>query len=363
MKKILILMLCLFICGCGSEMVSRNVVIDELDEDSSKLKLTMVGDALVHSPIYNFYRMGDTFDFNGLFTDIDSELEDSDLLYYNQESIIGGKSLGYSGYPRFNTPNEFGEAMITRGFNIVSRANNHTLDKGEAGVKNSCTFWIDHPHVLTSGSYCTPNERMIDNIHSKNGITYTLLSYTTSTNGLTKKNDYDVDIYSDELVKSDVERLRDKVDVLLVAMHWGDEYKNEPNDEQRRIAKYLASLGVDIVIGTHPHVVEPIEWIGDTLIIYSLGNFISNQSSEGDYNRLIELMVSVDIYKTTVNDKVHIDLKNLETELLYMYSSHYRDFKVIAFSKLDDNVLPNYKKKYDKYSRIVKKYDPNITVK
>ena len=140
-------------------------------------------------------------------------------------------------------------------------------------------------------------------------------------------------------VKNDIEKVRDKVDVLLVSMHWGNEYQTEPTAEQKRQAEYLSSLGVDIIIGTHPHIIEPITYINDTLVIYSLGNFISAQSTNNDYNTMVELMTSVDIIKEEKDG-----------------------FKVVPFSRMNETYNSDYQRLYDKYSAVVKMYDPNIKV-
>lgn len=358
MKKLIMLIICLLTCSCTLSVFDE-VVIENDEPQIKSLTLTMVGDALVHTPIYKSAYSGGKYDFSSMFEPLRSSLTRSDLLYYNQESILGGESLGLSGYPLFNTPEEFGKNMIFLGFNIVSRANNHTLDKGEAGIFNSCNFWNKYPGVLTHGSACTKDEADHPRIMEANGIKYTMISFTMATNGLVSPNDYYVNIYSDAMALEYVERVRDDVDVLLVAMHWGDEYKSTPNAEQIRVSEYLASLGVDIIIGTHPHVIEPIRWIGDTLVIYSLGNFISNQSITKNYDRRIGLMVHVDLIKTTLDGRSSTILDNLRTELIYTHSYNKR-YRVIPFSKLDDSILPSYKTLKTKYDSIIKYYDNNI---
>lgn len=361
MKKCLLLIMCLLLCSCTlNEKVFKEVVIDESFPVSNKITLTMVGDALIHSPIYKDAYEDGIYNFGKMFTEFKSEIANSDLLYYNAETILGGEKLGFSGYPRFNTPEEFGRTMINLGFNVVSRANNHTLDKGEAGILNACNFWNKYPHVLTSGSFCTEEESQNPRIMEMNGISYVLFSYTMMTNGLSSPNDYYVSIYSDEAVKRDIEKVKGNVDIILVAMHWGNEYTSTPNDEQKRISEYLASLGVNIVIGTHPHVIEPVEWIGDTLVIYSLGNFISSQTSVNSYNRLIGLLVNIDIIKTETSSETRVILTNLSTSLIYTYYKNHSNYKVIPFSKLDDSILPNYKNLKIKYESIVKYYDQSI---
>lgn len=365
MKKIsLLFIICFLLCGCSkTTSVFRGVIIDDYNPSSTKIRMTMVGDALIHSNIYkDAYRDG-KYDFGSIFEDVTSEFKKSDILYYNQETIIGGARLGYSGYPRFNTPEEFGRTMVGLGFNMVSRANNHTLDKGEAGILNSCNFWNNYPNVLTSGSACTEEEARHPRIAEMNDIKYALLSYTTSTNGLISPKPYYVDVYSDEKVTEDVLKVREEVDLIVVAMHWGDEYSSLPNEEQIRIGELLASLGVRIVIGTHPHVIEPIRWIGDTLVIYSLGNFISSQAQIDDYSRQIGLLVNVDVIKTSTKDRTKVELANLNTHLLYTYYKNRSNYRVIPFSKIDDTILKNHVVLKEKYNSIVKYYDSSIDTK
>ena len=143
-------------------------------------------------------------------------------------------------------------------------------------------------------------------------------------------------------------------------MHWGTEYSHSTNSEQKRIAKYLSDLGVKIIIGTHPHVLEPIEYINDTLVIYSLGNFISAQIG---VERLTGALVTIDITKTVDNtEKAEISLSNLNTELIYTYYRNWSNYKVIPYRMLTNNELPNYKEYYNKFSNIIKKYDNTIPV-
>ena len=340
--------------------------IKEETPKTSKLSLVMVGDALLHSSLYRDGYKNGKYDFTSQLEFIKPIIKNYDLAFYNQESILGGTEIGLSDYPTFNSPQEFGDAMIDAGFNLVSLANNHTLDRGEKAVLNSCEYW-KNKDVLTAGSYSTAEEANEIKIKEKNGIKYTLLAYTYGTNGIKvpEGKEYLVNIYSDEKAKSDIEKVRDKVDLLLVSMHWGTEYRTEPTAEQKRQAEYLSSLGVNIIIGTHPHIIEPITYINDTLVIYSLGNFISAQSTNNDYNTMVELMSSVDIIKEEKDGQTTIKLDNLNNELLYNYyhkGSRWTNFKVVPFSKMNENYNSDYKRLYDKYSAVVKMYDQNIPI-
>ena len=331
-----------------------------------KLSLVMVGDALLHSSLYNDAYQNGTYNFSPQLELIKPIVQNYDLAFYNQESILGGTSLGLSSYPTFNSPQEFGDAMVDAGFNLVSLANNHTMDRGVKAIESSCNYWKTKD-VLTAGSYCSGEDADNIQIKEKNGIKYALLAYTYGTNGISVPQDkpYLVNLYSDEKVKSDIEKVRDKVDLLIVSMHWGTEYQSEPTDEQKREAEFLSSLGVDIIIGTHPHVIEPITYIGNTLVIYSLGNFISAQSTSNDYNTIVELMTSVDVVKTTKNGQSEIKLENLNNELLYNYykkGSSWTNFKVIPFSQMNESYNPDYKRLYEKYSGVVRMYNPDINI-
>lgn len=338
----------------------------EPEVKEERLSLIMVGDALLHSSLYRDGYQNGTYDFTSQLELIKPEIQKHDLAFYNQESILGGTSIGLSDYPNFNSPQEFGDAMIDAGFNLVSLANNHTMDRGVTAIQNSCDYWKTKD-VLTAGSYCSAEDAEEIKIKEKNGIKYTLLAYTYGTNGITVPSDkpYLVNLYSDELAKADIEKVRDKVDLLIVSMHWGTEYRSEPTDEQKREAEYLSNLGVDIIIGTHPHVIEPITYINDTLVIYSLGNFISAQSTNNDYNTMVELMTSVDVVKTTKDGQSEIKLENLNNELLYNYyqkDSRWHNFKVIPFSQMNETYNSDYKRLYEKYSSVVRMYNPDIEI-
>lgn len=338
----------------------------EPEVKEERLSLIMVGDALLHSSLYRDGYQNGTYDFTSQLELIKPEIQKHDLAFYNQESILGGTSIGLSDYPNFNSPQEFGDAMIDAGFNLVSLANNHTMDRGVTAIQNSCDYWKTKD-VLTAGSYCSAEDAEEIKIKEKNGIKYTMLAYTYGTNGITVPSDkpYLVNLYSDELAKADIEKVRDKVDLLIVSMHWGAEYRSEPTEEQKREAEYLSNLGVDIIIGTHPHVIEPITYINDTLVIYSLGNFISAQSTNNDYNTMVELMTSVDVVKTTKDGKSEIKLQNLNNELLYNYyqkDSRWHNFKVIPFSQMNETYNSDYKRLYEKYSSVVRMYNPDIEI-
>ena len=319
--------------------------------------LLMVGDALIHSAIYEDALLSDgSYDFKPMLEYIKPLSSKYDLAYYNQETILGGRELGYSNYPRFNSPDEVGDAFIDAGFNLVSLATNHTMDQGEAGVLHSVNYWSNQKNVVWDGQRSSQEERDKVRVYECNGIKYAFFSYTTWTNGLETPvgKEYLNNVYSPEKAKNDIDKVKDKVDIIIVAMHWGVEYSMDVSSEQEGIANYLASLGVDLIIGSHPHVVEPVQYINDgkTLVIYSLGNFISDQVG---IERLTGLMLEVTINKVETMEGTVVTVDNPKAELIYTDSSYSskRNFKVYPYSKLDDSILPNYMNYYNEYKNIV----------
>ncbi|MDD4643691.1 MAG: CapA family protein [Bacilli bacterium] len=330
------------------------------------LSMAMVGDLIVHANVYIDAKINNTYDFSPMFTDVKDFITSHDLAFYNQETPFGGKELGYSGYPIFNTPSEVGDEMLHMGFNLISLANNHTMDKGERGAVNSLKYW-NSKDVMTAGSYLSEEDRKKINIQEKNGITYTMLAYGDLTNrAIPYGKPYLLNMYDKNKVKEDIERVRDKVDLLIVSMHWGIEYALQPSNKQKEIAAYLASLGVDIIIGHHTHSVQPIEYIDGTLVIYSLGNFISSQLYD---DNLVGLMTSLKVTKRVEQEKVTINLSDLEARLIYTYykggrtmQSIHTDHRVIPFDKLTINEFPKYEEFYNKYREVITSMDPTIIV-
>ncbi len=329
-------------------------------EETNTLSMVMVGDCLIHRFVYTDAKNDDgTYSFSKMFTEVEPLIKNHDLAFYNQESIIGGKALGLSAYPRFNSPEEIGDDMVNLGFNLVSLANNHTMDKGGQGVINSVNFWKTHPSVYYSGQALS-NEDREDNIKvlEKNGIKYAFLAYTTVTNGLLPASgkEYLTNIYSKEKAQVDIEKIKDEADLIIVSMHWGEEYTTYPNSNQKEVAKELADMGVNLIIGNHAHSIQPVEMIDDTLVFYALGNFIAAQDTP---DRQTGVLVTLNISKE--NDG-RITFSDIKANLIYTYFKGSGNFKVYPYAKLDNSLLNNYETYYNKYKSVLTRYTDIIEV-
>lgn len=329
-------------------------------EDTNKLSMVMVGDCLIHRFVYTDAKNSDgSYSFSKMFTEVEPLIKNHDLAFYNQESNIGGKSLGLSAYPRFNSPEEIGDDMVDLGFNLVSLANNHTMDKGEQGVINSVNYWKTKPGVYYTGQALSEEDRESNiKIEEKNGIKYAFFAYTTVTNGLLPPGgkEYLTNIYSKEKAKADINKVKDKVDLIIVSMHWGEEYTTNPNGNQKQIAKELSDMGVNLIIGNHAHSIQPVEMVGDTLVFYALGNFVAAQDT---LDRQTGVVVSLDINKGE-DGKVIFD--NIKANLIYTYFKNGRNFKIYPYTKLDNNLLNNYQTYYNKYKSVLTRYTDIIEV-
>ena len=367
---------------------NQEQVAKEPEEVTTTASLIMVGDNLIHSSVYRDAKRlagGNGYDFKPIIEYIKEKTEGYDLAYYNQETILGGSEMGVSDYPTFNSPQEAGDAMLDAGFNLVSLATNHTMDRGEKAVLNSRKYWDEHEsEALAVGSYSSFEEQEKVQIREVNGIKYAMLNYTYGTNGIAvpKGKEYLVNVWPTDLslndpardtkyqaykeeVKKDIEAVRDQVDVLMVAMHWGIEYTHNPTKYQVDSAEFLAENKVDIVIGTHPHVIQPVTWIDNTLVFYSLGNFVSAQLQDQNYNKMVGLMSSLKITKTVKGDDVKISIGDVNNELIFTsYNAKaWNNFKVVPFS--NENIgkyLSNYKSVYETYKAVVQKMDSTMNV-
>ena len=307
-KKILVLLGILIMCSaifCYFKYFKRttvtnsstrsisttNYVINEepISVEVTTINLKMIGDVLIHSPLYKNGKQSDgSYNFDHFFANISQDISTADISIVNQETILGGTELGLSTYPKFNSPKEVGDAEVKAGFNTILHATNHTLDKGEVGLNNCLDFWKSkHPNVTILGINETETDYNNIYVYTKNDFKIAILNYTYDTNGLPipSNKPYCINTLDEDKVISDIEKAKKLADMVIVCPHWGTEYKLTPDDYQDTWTQLFLEHGVDIVIGTHPHVLQPIETLTSSsehtmLVYYSLGNFISCQDTK-----------------------------------------------------------------------------------
>lgn len=273
------------------------------------LRLVMIGDMLMHPSVMNSGRQEDgTYNYSHLFGKIGGTLWTADIAIVNQETILGGTEMGLSGYPTFNSPQELGDAEAAAGFDVILHGTNHALDKGRDGILNSIRFWEEnHPDIAYLGIH--KNQESQDNIYvyENKGMRIAILNYTYGTNGIQLPKDmpYAVDYLEEERILRDLQKARELADFIIVCPHWGTEYNLGIDSSQRRWTDIFLKNGVDLVIGTHPHVIEPMEWVSDEeghrmLVYYSLGNFVTGSPVAGTRvtSRMVGGMADVTIGMT-----------------------------------------------------------------
>lgn len=279
------------------------------EEASTQLTLLMVGDILLHTPVENAALQEDgTYNFDTIFEHTKEELQEADLAIVNQEVIIGGEELGISGYPAFNAPYTVGDALVEAGFDVVCHGTNHALDKGKKGLLNCIAFWKkNYPDMAVLGIHDSQESRDNIYIYEQDGMKIAILNYTYGTNGiaLPEGMPYAVDILEEQQVIADIQKAEEMADFTVVCPHWGTEYQLTQSAAQENWAKIFAENGADLVIGTHPHVIQPIEWVTDEatehemLVYYSIGNFVNWTSESGAdiANRMVGGMAEVTLEK------------------------------------------------------------------
>ncbi|MBW7453512.1 CapA family protein [Paenibacillus sepulcri] len=290
---------------------------DEVVPDSEAVWMA-VGDIMMHMPqLPSSYDVKTKkYNFNPFFTQVKPLLEQGDWTLGNLETPIAGKSLGYSGFPRFNSPVELASALKYAGFNVITNANNHAMDRGAQGIDLTLKHLLEQGFTVKGTARSRAEADHLTLVEHK-GIRMGLLAYTYGTNGipLPKDKPYAVSLIDEEAMVRDIGRLHEAgADFITIALHFGIEYQTAPNDEQKALARKLIAAGADIIAGSHPHVLQPYETIETTepdgsvrrgLIIYSMGNFISNQRGDTkDYGVIYKVMIHKNntTHRTTIGE-------------------------------------------------------------
>lgn len=339
MKKVSIMLMAFLLLACSKNEEAQKPLVCLYEPDPvTVVSFSGVGDNLIHETVYlDALTSSGSYDFTKMYEDVADDMKKSDIAFINQETVLGGSELGLSGYPSFNSPSEIALNLKESGFNLVNLATNHTLDRGLSGIINELNTFSSIEDMVVDGAYMSQEAYDTIVTFEVEGITFSFLAYTYGTNGIIPEYSYEVSYFDDEQITRDVQRAKEISDVVIVSAHWGDENSFVPNSFQRHYAQLFADLGVDVVIGTHPHVIQPVEWVmgetgNQTLVVYSLGNFIGGMLTT---NNAIGGMIQFDFIKN--EEDIYIDHVKWVPLMIHFEGNqaninaeryHYKSYKV-----------------------------------
>lgn len=298
--------------------------------------------------LVNEYTIDGTQEFYPLVENIEPAVSNNDVAIFQLDGVV------VSDYKKEGIPSKFVDTLSSIGFSMVSLASANQLELGEEQLLSSHTYW-DNQVMYTSGSRA--NEQSVTDIYDKNGITFGLLSYTMPQNmeELTVTNPFILDIYNDQKAASDILNLRSQVDVIIVYLDWTDVNSFEVTNEQHRIAKLLADSGADVILGTGTGSIQPIEWIDDTIVYYSLGNLLTDSK---DMDERVGVIGSIYIQKTVIDGVVTIEKSQPKADLIYSTTD---PVKIMIFDELTDEIQ-NKENVYATYSAVLTMLDDSIRI-
>ncbi len=342
-----------------------SVIIEKPDPEPviHTIQIAAVGDILIHDRVYQTVDMGDgRYDFTPMFSQVKPYLQAADIAFANQETMIGGVELGLSSYPCFNSPVEIGDALKDAGIDIVSMANNHTLDKNDRAVPRAIEHW-NKIGMLYTGSYQSFADQQIIRVIEKNEIKVAFLAYTYGTNGIPvpQGKEYLVNLIDKQKIKAEIDRAEEISDVVAISLHFGNEYERMPNSAQQEFVQFAVDEGADIILGTHPHVLQPFSWVegkegNRAYVMYSLGNFLSGQT--GVYKQTGGI-ANIEIQKVVTGDNVEVTLQNPAFIPTYVHidSSGY---EIIPLNQLTNSELINAQGYYDEMKAYITQSMPEM---
>jgi poly-gamma-glutamate capsule biosynthesis protein CapA/YwtB (metallophosphatase superfamily) len=347
------------------KVVEEEEIVVEPVPEIFQATIVGVGDILIHDSLHKDAKIADgTYDFTPMFELVKPYIQQADVAFANQETMLGGIELGLSGYPMFNSPIEVGDALIDAGFHVVSIANNHTLDAGEKGILNAIEYYNAN-HLLYTGAYKSEDDRAQIRVLEKNGIAFSFLAYSYGTNGIPipSGKDYLINLIDVDRINEEIIRAKKVSDVVVLSLHFGNEYEPLPNELQKMLVTEFASTGADIIFGHHPHVLQPLEWIEQedgrrTYVAYSLGNFLSGQ--EG-IEREVGGIAQLEVIKTVIGEDVAIELRDPRFLPVFTYKNNWRKYKLYPLHQIDDvRILPDAQGHLEKTKKHISQWMPEL---
>ena len=284
-------------------------------EVTQSIQIVMVGDMLMHLNVtQSGFKDDGTKNYDHLFERILPDLQQADIKIVNEEIVFAGEDMGFSGYPMFNTAEEVGDAEAKAGFNVILHATNHTMDKWKQGLLNTINFWKKYPDIMVLGVNETKEQQDEITVYEQNGMKIALLNYTYGLNGMPQPEDmpFAVNLIDENLMDRNIKKAHEVADFVVVLIHWGNEYQTYASNEQKNWCKWFLERDVDLIIGAHPHVIQPIEWYTDPndgdemLVYYSLGNYVTGTRAAraGVYEQAVGGMAKVELTRDSKGDVV-----------------------------------------------------------
>jgi poly-gamma-glutamate synthesis protein (capsule biosynthesis protein) len=357
MSKLFLFILLLFssLTISGYKEIFQKTALPQTNKDSLiTIRIAVTGDLMCHAPQFKSSTISrDSFDFSPSFKYIKQYLQDADFTIGNLETITAGKNKKYSGYPFFNSPDQYISDVKNAGFSFVTTSNNHALDRGEAGIRRTIEKLVQS-NLDYTGTFTSQKDRDSIRIINIKGIKTALLSYSYGANGnpIPHGKKYLINLINEKLISEDISNARKSgAELIVVYYHFGQEYKREPVQSQIDLVNKTKQLGADIILGGHPHVIEPMDYFKtfnaklDTgFVIYSLGNFFSAQRWRySDAGVILYLNIS----KNLRNDSLWISSVDFIPTWVYKgysdYGNHYiilpaKDYMNYPFLKESDKI-------------------------
>ncbi len=371
--KIIIILIFLLNCNFNAKQLNLN-------QSKDTITVSVVGDLMCHSVQFNYARVEkDSFDFNPVYREVKKYFDESDFLFGNLETVTAGNKKKYSGYPFFNAPDEFITALSNAGFDLLSTANNHALDQGEYGIRRTIAQ-LNKNGISYNGTFISQADRDSIRIFDIKGIRIAFLAYTYGTNGIPipNGNSYLINLIDFAKIRNDIKSAKkNNADLVLVHYHFGEEYKREPINYQKNVVDSTIKYGADIIIGGHPHVIEPAAFyksnssdIDSVFVEYSMGNFISNQrwrySDAG-------LILNLEIVKDEQKDSIYISEVNyIPTWVFKGETTNGREYIILPSEIAFSYFIPDYltskdidlmKESFNDTKSILSKYSHRIKLK
>ena len=321
---------------------AKNTTDDNKSVQNEDITFTLAttGDIMCHNTNFQdaYNSSTKSYDFSYYFTDIKQYLQAADITIGNLETTLSGAKRGYSGYPTFNTPEILAKNLKDAGFNVVTTANNHCMDKGYSGIESTIDF-LDKADLAHTGTFKSKKDQETILLKNVKGVNIAFLSFTYGTNGIAipKDKSYAVNLIDKDLIKSQIELAKKQnPDLICVSMHWGIEYQTKANKEQQNLADFLFNNDVDVILGNHSHVPQQMEkrtiklddgTTKDGFVIYSLGNFMANQNKQYTNDSAI---LKLQITKHKGDGKITIDKATYTPTYMFKNTSKStKKFKIL----------------------------------